>query len=148
MPDLTNAVLVQFVITHPDGKLPTKGYPTDSCYDIYAAEDVKLYPYGKCTVETGLQVGFISEGYGLAIKPRSGLGFKHGIYPHPGEIDCNYRGSLGILLYNTSDIAHQINKGDRIAQFKIERVYPTIVTEIAQPVESDRGAQGFGSTGK
>lgn len=144
-------VKIQFVKTHPDAQLPTKAYEGDNCWDLYATEDVHVpgstYTIGNAVVPVGLSVGFITPGYGFAIKGRSGLGFKHGIVPHFGEIDNGYRGDLGVKLYNLKAEPYQVRKGDRIAQIKVEKIYSTEVEFIDTPDDSERGANKFGSSG-
>lgn len=167
-------VKIQFIKTHPDAKLPTKAHDTDNCWDLYAVEDVvipasstydpsewmdydhpnyedtengALVNVGNAVVPVGLKLGYIDPEYGLAIKGRSGLGFKHGITPHFGEIDNEFRGDLGVKLYNLTDTDYTIQKGDRIAQLKVEKVYPATVEFIDEAVPSTRGENGFGSSG-
>ena len=145
-------VNIRFIKTHPDAKLPTKAYPTDSCWDLYACEDVTIF--GEGVVPVGLTVAYISPGFGLAFKPRSGLGFKHSIQPHLGECDNFYRGDLSVKLFllngNTPDnkLKYEFKKGDRIAQFKVEKVYPATVGWLDEVIPTDRGDKGFGSSGK
>jgi dUTP pyrophosphatase len=150
--------LIQFVKTHPDAKLPTKAHDEDNCYDVYACEDALISgchsPVGlHCTVGSGmvpvgLKVGYISEGFGFVFRGRSGLSFKHGIVPHLGEIDNGYRGDLGVKMYNLTGETYHVKKGDRIAQIKVEKVWPSRVEFTEEHVESARGEGGFGSTGK
>lgn len=89
----------------------------------------------------------IEPGYWVRIEGRSGLGFKHGILPHPGIIDCGYRGSAGIKLYNLTDKDYEIKAGDRIAQFVVYNNHDVDVSE-GEIEESLRGEKGFGSSGK
>lgn len=164
-------VEVKFVRTMGSARLPTKAYEYDNCWDIYAASGAVIPSGGSAVVPVGLTVAYISKGYGLAIKPRSGIGFKNGIQPHLGEIDFGYRGDLSIKLYNFSnhmptDISggdsphyhhtipsplgedYVVSAGDRIAQFKVERVYRTKVSFVNNTLPGDRGDKGFGSSGK
>jgi dUTP pyrophosphatase len=151
-PPIEKIIQIRFVKTHPDAKLPTKAYPTDSCWDLYACEDTTIY--GEGVVPVGIKVAYITPGFGLAIKPRSGLGFKYSIQPHLGEIDNFYRGDLAIRIFllngNTPDnkLKYKFKKGDRIAQFKVEKVYPAIVGWLDEVIPTDRGDKGFGSSGK
>jgi dUTP pyrophosphatase len=89
----------------------------------------------------------MTPGYWVKVEGRSGLGFKHGISPHPGIIDSGYRGNAGIKLYNNTNTDYHIKSGDRIAQFVVYKNYDVAVEE-GDTVESDRGASGFGSSGK
>jgi len=150
-------VVIEFVKTHPDAKLPTKAHTEDNCWDLYAVEDVTIPPIslyapliniGCSVVPVGLNVGSITPGFGFVIKGRSGMGFKSGIMPHSGEIDNGYRGDLGVKLYNLTSTPYNIKKGDRIAQFKVERVYNSIVRFTEEVKDSTRKDSGFGSSGK
>lgn len=165
---------IKLIKTHPDAQLPTQAHEGDNCWDIYAAEDCvipasscKVWNYqwiedveeaggadaggaveiGHAVVPVGLKVAYITPGYGFVFRGRSGMGFKHGIFPHFGEIDNCYRGSLGVKLYNTTEEDYTIKKGDRIAQVKIEKNYRTTFEFAEEQVESTRGEGGFGSTG-
>lgn len=157
---------LKFVKTHPDAKMPTKAHDEDNCWDLYAVEGVEIpgsvaFPtkwnsvvgsydveIGNAVVPVGLSVGHISPGFGFVIRPRSGLGFKFGIQPHFGEIDNGYRGDLGIKCYNLTSSPYYVNKGDKIAQIKVERVYKTKVEFVDSATDSTRGEKGFGSSGK
>lgn len=152
-------VKIKFVKTHDDAKLPTKGHDDDNCFDLYAVERVRIpgtsvsvysskVTVGNAVVPVGLKVGHITPGFGFVIKGRSGLGFKHGIQPHFGEIDNGYRGDIGVKLYNLSADDYWIEKGDRVAQIKIEKVYDTTLSFDDETTESSRGEGKFGSTGQ
>ena len=145
-------VEIKFIKTHEEAQLPfsknTDPLTGDSGRDLYAVEPYIIEPGGSEIVEVGLQLAYITPGYWVRVEARSGLGFKHGIQPHFGIIDNPYRGDMGIKLYNNSRQPYHIAKGDRIAQLV---VYPLIQPSIewADEVdETDRGASGFGSSGK
>lgn len=100
-------------------------------------------------VPTGLYVE-IPEGFEIQIRPRSGLAAKNGItvLNTPGTIDCDYRGEIGVILINHGTQPFNIAKGDRIAQMVVA---PVVRAEFVAADELDvteRGAGGFGSTGK
>ena len=160
-------VQVHFVKTDGNARLPTKAYNMDNCFDIYASGGGVVPAGGSAIIPVGLKLAYITPGFGLAIKPRSGLGFKSNIQPHLGEIDNGYRGDLSVKLYNFTpkqkvliteqgtyshtepgDQVFVVSPGDRIAQFKVERVYYTTVSFTNSLGESDRGDNGFGSSGK
>lgn len=136
-----------FVKTHANAKLPTKNNDTDTGFDVYSVENVRVHARSSAIVEVGLTVGYITPGYWIRIEGRSGLGFKHGIQPHAGIIDNGYRGNASIKLYNHSDTDYQIAAGDRIAQFVVYKNHPVQISEGAVAA-SDRGDKGFGSSGK
>jgi dUTP pyrophosphatase len=148
MSEFTTLVEVKFVQTHPDAKLPTKAYDDDNCYDLYSVEEVNVPAGGHAIVPVGLTCGYNTPGYGFVIRPRSGLGFKAGIQPHLGEIDNGYRGDLAVKVYNFSNKDYVAQKGERIAQIKIEKVWPSQVSFIDEVIPAERGEKGFGSSGK
>lgn len=136
-----------FEKTHADAQLPKKNNESDTGYDVFCVEDKLIPARGSAVVDVGLKFANIPQGYWIRIEGRSGLGFKHGIAPHAGIIDNGYRGDAGIKLYNLTDVDYHVQKGDRIAQFVL---YPVIhaQVEFGDVVQSDRGANGFGSSGK
>lgn len=140
-------VTLKFKKTNVDAKLPTKNNESDTGFDVYCVEDKLIPARGSDIVDVGLEFAYITPGYWVKVEGRSGLGFKHGISPHPGIIDQGYRGNAGIKLYNNSDTSYTVKKGDRIAQFVVYKNYDVVVEE-GTTVESDRGASGFGSSGK
>ena len=108
-----------------------------------------LAPGERALVPTGLRVQ-IPEGFEIQVRPRSGLAYKHGIsIPNaPGTIDSDYRGPLGVLLINLSDQPFQIAHGDRIAQLVVAPVVQGVFATAEDLSDTDRGAGGFGSTGR
>ena len=145
--NMSTDVTLKFKKTNVDAKLPTKNNESDTGFDVYCVEDRIIPARGSDVVDVGLEFAFISPGYWVKIEGRSGLGFKYGISPHPGIIDSGYRSNAGIKLYNLTDQDYEIKAGDRIAQFVVYRNYDVIVEE-GEIQESDRGANGFGSSGR
>jgi len=107
-----------------------------------------LKPMERILVPTGLAVE-IAEGYEMQIRPRSGLALKHGItmVNAPGTIDSDYRGEIGIILINLSNIGFELQHGERIAQMVLASVTRCTWIETDILEESRRGSGGFGSTG-
>ena len=140
-------MLLQFEKTHVDAVLPGKNHDSDTGMDVTCIEDFTIPARGSAVVGVGLKFAFIQPGYWVKVEGRSGLGFKHGIMPHPGIIDSGYRGDAGVKLYNLTDKDYEGNAGDRIAQFVVYTNHDVIVTE-GDVVDSDRGEKGFGSSGK
>jgi dUTP pyrophosphatase len=138
---------IKFKRVHPDSKLPTKNNASDTGYDVSAVETKEIPARGSAVIDVGLEFADITPGYWVKIEGRSGLGFKYGITPHPGIIDQGYRGSAGVKLYNNTDQSYTVNSGDRIAQFVVYKNY-NVVVEEGDIEESDRGANGFGSSGR
>jgi deoxyuridine 5'-triphosphate nucleotidohydrolase len=83
----------------------------------------------------------------LDIAPRSGLALKHSIDVGAGVIDYDYRGPVGVILFNLGDKDFEIKRGDRIAQMILERICMADVAEVTELSETVRGSGGFGSTG-
>ena len=92
----------------------------------------------------------IPQGYEVQVRPRSGLALKHGIalVNAPGTIDSDYRGPVGVILLNTSDIAFEVTHGMRIAQLVVAPVIQAAFEPAGALSHSERGAGGFGSTGQ
>ena len=117
--------------------------------DADRADGMVLEPMARKIVPTGLRVA-IPEGFEMQIRPRSGLALKHGIsLPNtPGTIDSDYRGPLGVLLINYGAERFLIAHGDRIAQAIIAPVIQAGFVVVEALSDTDRGAGGFGSTGR
>ncbi len=117
--------------------------------DLVAAVDVVIAPGSRELVPTGLKVA-VPSGYELQLRPRSGLALRHGItLPNtPATIDADYRGELQVILINLGGEPFTVHRGDRIAQMLVQRVEPVSFREVDELPESDRGAGGFGSTGR
>lgn len=138
---------LRFNRTNENAKLPTKNNESDTGFDVYSVESVTIPARGSAVVDVGLEFAYITPGYWVKVEGRSGMGFKHGIMPHPGIIDNGYRGDAGIKLYNLTDNDYLVSAGDRIAQFVVYKNFSVIVEE-GETVNSDRGSNGFGSSGK
>lgn len=114
-----------------------------------AREGVTLAPGARALVPTGLRLA-IPAGFEVQLRPRSGLALKHGItLPNsPGTIDSDYRGPLGVIVLNAGDQPFHIAHGDRIAQMVLAPVLQMQLTLVTELPPTDRGAGGFGSTGR
>ena len=145
--------VIKFLKTHPDAVLPQANNKEpgtgDTGLDMVAVKDQHIPAHSSAVVEVGLTLADFDPGYWIRIEPRSGLGFKHSIQPHIGVIDNGYRGDLGVKLYNfNAETAHQVKKGDKIAQLA---VYPLIQPEVSftdKITDTARGDKGFGSSDK
>ncbi|OAL22055.1 deoxyuridine 5'-triphosphate nucleotidohydrolase [Fonsecaea multimorphosa] len=129
-----------------DASTPTRGSAFAAGYDLYASRPTTIPQRGKALVSTDLSIATPEGTYGR-IAPRSGLASKHFIDTGAGVIDADYRGEVKVLLFNHSEVDFQVNKGDRIAQLVLERIYTPEIVEVENLEESVRGAGGFGSTG-
>ena len=121
--------------------------------DVRAAvsqEDPMLLQAGeRAMIPTGLSVA-IPQGYEIQVRPRSGLAAKHGLtcLNTPGTIDSDYRGEIKVILINLGQDAFTIQRGERIAQLVLAPVTQLAWEEVDALDETDRGAGGFGSTGR
>jgi len=109
---------------------------------------VTLFPGERTLIKTGLFIA-LPEGYEAQVRPRSGLAIKKGItvLNAPGTIDADYRGEIGVILYNASPDSFIINSGERIAQMVIAKHERVEWEEVESLDETERGAGGFGHTG-
>ena len=130
---------------------PAYATPLSAGMDLKAnlTEPVTLGPLERTMVPTGLFIA-LPEGYEAQIRPRSGLAAKHGITVTnaPGTVDADYRGEVCVLLVNLSKEPFVINPGERIAQMVIARHEKAEWVEVEALDETERGAGGFGSTGR
>ncbi len=129
--------------------MPGRGSDGAAGYDLASAEELEIPARGRALVHTGLLVA-PPKGCHIEVRPRSGLALKHGItvLNSPGTIDEDYRGEIMVILFNTSDEPFHVMPGDRIAQAVVMRHENARWREVSAFDRTDRGAHGFGSTGK
>lgn len=144
-------------LQHPNAKTPTYGTDGAGCFDLYAAtvngsRNVGEFvtPGHPVICDTGVSFE-VPEGYVLAIKSRSGLAFKYGVFAFPGEVDSDFRGSVQVMLispqghYDKSP--YTVRPGDRVAQARIVPA-PRVEFEVCEQLSlTERGEGGFGHTG-
>lgn len=141
-----NANMITFKRVSQDAQIPTKGTKGSAGYDLYAAHNAVIEPHGKALVSTDLIIE-IPEGYYGRIAPRSSLAWKNHIDVGAGVIDSDYRGVVGVILFNLdSTQTFKVNKGDRIAQLIIEKYYDFELKEVEE-ISTTQREGGFGSTG-
>lgn len=142
-------MVLRFKRIHPDAVLPAYAHTSDAGMDIRSVEDIVIPAGKRALVHTGL-VMLLPPMYEAQVRPRSGLALKSGVtvLNTPGTIDSGYRGEVGVILANFGDADFQVKKGDKIAQVVIAPVTQPEVVETDEIDETDRGAGGFGSTGK
>jgi dUTP pyrophosphatase len=135
----------------PDLPLPTYAHPGDAGADLVAREGAVLRAGGgRALVPTGMAVA-LPHGWAGFVQPRSGLALKHGVtcLNTPGLIDSGYRDELKVLLVNTDpDDDYEIHRGDRIAQFVVQRVEHVVFRPVDELPDTSRSGGGFGSTGR
>ena len=139
------------IVNHPPYPCPAYATEQSAGVDLRANLDapVILQPLQRTLVPTGLYIA-LPKGYEAQVRPRSGLAIKHGItvLNSPGTVDADYRGELRTILVNLSNDPFEIVPGERIAQMVIARHEQVEWEEVDQLDETERGAGGFGSTGK
>ena len=134
---------------HPDAVLPAYAHPSDAGMDVRSVEELVIPAGKRALAHTGLVV-LLPPLYEAQVRPRSGLALKFGVtvLNTPGTIDSGYRGEIGVILANFGDADFIVKKGDKIAQLVIAPVTQPEVCEVSEIDETDRGAGGFGSTGR
>ena len=134
---------------HVDAVLPhyAHGPAEDAGMDLRAVERVVLSPRVAQGIPTGIAIE-LPSGYEAQIRPRSGMALKHSIVANFGTIDPGYRGEIRVVMFNLSSGDYVIEKGDRIAQLVVARYEAVEWEEGGELGESQRGAGGFGSSGR
>lgn len=143
---------LQVLITRLDEGLPLPRYAKggDAGADIYTRIDFTLAPGERALIPTGISIA-LPDGYVALVHPRSGLAIKHGVtmVNAPGTVDAAFRGELQCILINHDpNESVSFQRGDRIAQLVFQKVERAEFIEVAELPGSDRGAGGFGSTGR
>ena len=144
--------MVKVNIVNRSGQpLPAYATPLSAGMDLRACLEspVTLAPLQRALVPTGLYLA-LPEGFEAQVRPRSGLAVKHGltVLNTPGTIDADYRGEVKVILVNLSDTPFEILPGERIAQLVVARHERVEREPVDVLDETERGAGGFGSTGK
>jgi len=126
--------------------IPTRATVMAAGLDLYADES-RVVPAGdRVLVPTGIAIALDPNTVGL-IWPRSGLAVKYSLDTAAGVIDADYRGEVKVLLVNHGHSAYLVNRGERIAQILIQPAMKPALIEMAELPMSERGANGFGSSG-
>lgn len=145
------AIPVFNIINQSNNPLPEYATAGSSGMDVRAfiPEPIVLAPMQRALVPTGLFVE-LTEGYEIQVRPRSGLAIKQGItcLNSPGTVDADYRGEMKVILINLSTEYQTIHSGDRIAQLVIAAVAKASWKQVETLNDTERGAGGFGSTGR
>lgn len=138
---------LRFVRLSEHATAPTRGSARAAGYDLYSAYDYTIPSMEKALVKTDIQIAVPSGCYGR-VAPRSGLAVKHFIDVGAGVIDEDYRGNVGVVLFNFGKEKFEVKKGDRIAQLICERILYPDLEEVQTLDNTERGSGGFGSSGK
>ena len=134
------------IMLSPGAIAPTRGSAGAAGYDLYANEDVVITDSEFTPVSIGVTVA-IPPGYYGRIAPRSGLATKYGVIIGGGVIDEDYRGELKVLMSCLFGM-YDVSRGERIAQLILEKITTPELEIVDSLDDTDRGSDGFGSTGK
>ena len=139
------------IVNHSPYPCPAYATPLSAGVDLKAnlEQPVVLQPLGRALIPTGLFIA-LPAGYEAQVRPRSGLALKHGItvLNSPGTVDADYRGEIKCILVNLSQEPFTIEPGERIAQMVVARHEQVEWEPVDALDETERGAGGFGSTGR
>lgn len=127
-------------------KLPIRASPAAAGYDLFCSKGITIAKGSLQCVETDIAIAVPSGHYGR-IAPRSGLALRSSINVGGGVVDQDYRGPLGVLLFNHGENDFEVKIGDRIAQLIIQKISTPEVCLVSELDETSRGESGFGSTG-
>lgn len=125
---------------------PERAHESDAGYDIYAKERKLIRAHDSATFDTGVHIE-IPKGFVGFLKSKSGLNVKHGLTSE-GVIDSGYTGSICVKLYNNGDMDYIVYEGDKISQLVILPIITPELELVSELEETERGNNGFGSTGK
>ena len=125
--------------------IPTRAHDDDAGLDIYASSDAIVPACGWAWVSTGIAIA-VAPGFCARVCPRSGLA-GDGITVDAGVIDAGYRGEVKVLLVNRNDYCATVTAGQKIAQFLIQPIARPAIAVVGELPSSERGENGFGSTG-
>lgn len=135
--------------TNEDAIIPKRAKPGDSGLDLYAflpdGPEI-LHPGDRRRISVGIAIE-LPEGFEGQVRPRSGMAHDHGVAAVIGTVDNGYRGEVWVNLFNHSFGVHVVRHGERIAQLVVCPVAYPVLVEVDELSETERGTDGFGSTG-
>ena len=145
---LKHRTILYLKLLNPQASVPHYATPQSAGFDLYSAETYTLDPKQILLVKTGLSFQ-IPSGYEVQIRSRSGMALKHGVcvLNSPGTIDSDYRGEIGVILYNVSETPFDIPRGMKIAQGVLAPYVRATFQGTLQLNQTTRGEGGLGSTG-
>ncbi len=139
-------LILNFKKLSPTALTPTKAHATDAGFDLYADEEVTLLKGETLAVKTNIAIE-LPEGYVADVRPRSGWTLNTSLRVQYGTIDAGYREGIGIICELARDDGMMIPKGMKLAQLVILPIPEITLQEVTELSDSDRGVNGFGSTG-
>jgi dUTP pyrophosphatase len=128
--------------------IPTRGSERSAGWDLYAIEECIIPPVGKAIIKTDIAIA-IPVGYYGRVAPRSGMAWKNHTDIGAGVIDSDYRGSIGVVIFNHGTKEIKVERGNRIAQLVIEQINTSALEEVpfSELDQTCRGTGSYGSTG-
>ena len=126
--------------------IPSKPYEDSAGFDLFAAHDCIVNSNDKALILTDIKISLPDDSYGR-IAPRSGLALHNFLQVGGGVIDRNFRGNLGVIIFNHGSTDYKIKHKDRIAQLIIEKIFYPKLVEVDHLDHSDRNCNSFGSSG-
>ena len=141
--------IIEFKKLNPDAIIPDYAHVGDAGMDLYSVQDDIIEPLTWKLIPTGLACK-LPEGTEGQVRSKSGIALKNGVFVlnTPGTVDENYRGEIGVILYNlNTKEPFVIKKGQKIAQYVINKIEYVKTVEVDELDTTSRGAGGFGSTG-
>jgi len=139
--------MIHVELVSEDAKMPTRATDGSAGLDLYACQSAVIGAGKRNLVDTGVSIA-IPHGYVGLIWPRSGLALKKGLDVGAGVIDSDYRNVIGVLLFNHTDDPYRVEPGDRIAQILIQPAVMVQPVQVSSLDQTDRGQDGYGSTGR
>tara|TARA_A200000113_G_scaffold105237_1_gene94546 strand:+ start:323 stop:751 length:429 start_codon:yes stop_codon:yes gene_type:complete len=127
--------------------IPTRGSAVAAGWDLYASQECIVPARGKAIVSTDISIA-VPVGYYGRVAPRSGMAWKNHTDIGAGVIDADYRGPIGVVMFNHSEEDLKIEVEDRVAQLVIEQISMAPLTEVDSLDDTERGEGGYGSTGR
>lgn len=127
--------------------IPTRGSAVAAGWDLYASQECIIPARGKALVSTDIAIA-VPVGYYGRVAPRSGMAWKKHTDIGAGVIDADYRGPVGVVMFNHSEEDLKIEVEDRVAQLVIEQISMAPLTEVDSLDDTERGEGGYGSTGR
>lgn len=135
------------VVVDPGASIPTRAHPEDAGLDLYCKTGGWIWPHGSRTFDTGVHIELPPGTFGK-VESKSGLNVNHGVVSCGGIIDEGYTGSIRVKLYNLSWKPYRVHDGDKIAQLIIADCRKPPVEIVGSLGSTERGDNGFGSSGR
>lgn len=134
------------IVIDENAFMPTRAHETDAGLDLYSPIDITVPARGSAIIDTGVHIQ-LPKGTAGFLKSKSGLNVHHNITGE-GVIDVGYTGSIAVKLYNHGDMDYQVRRGDKISQLVIVQIVTPHLMAVDKLDDSERGDNGFGSTGR